>query len=153
MNAPATLTSTEALDRYESRWGAARPAFDLSAAHMKAHGWVDIARPLIKAYLALDLVQSDVLVASHNTESHAYDISAGASDIGSAVSALYKRIESVRDDVLADLSPPAPNWGRNLGECSPEVIDYDDLCDMWAERIRDVASVDSAIDREARRDD
>jgi hypothetical protein len=124
--------------------------FDLNAAHMEAHRWVEIARPLIVAYLALDQIQGDVKAGSYDAGAYGYDVRKGAADIADAMKALLGRIEGIRDSRIADLSPPAPNWGRNLNECSPEVIDYDDLCDMWAERCADVATVDAAIDREAR---
>ncbi|MET0439170.1 MAG: hypothetical protein ABW043_16925 [Devosia sp.] len=130
-----------------------RAPFDLNAAHMEAHRWVEVARPLIKAYLAIDQIHADVLGASYGAGVYAYSVKGAADDIGKAVGKLWDDIENIRDAVLADLSPPAPNWGRNLHECSPEVIDYDDLCDQWQERIGDVLSVDSAIGREARSDD
>jgi len=135
MNAPATI---------------APAPFDLNAAHMEAHRWVDIARPLIRAFLAIDQIHGDVLCASYEAGVYRYSVKGAANDLGKAVRSLHDDIEGIRDAVLADLSPPAPNWGRNLNECSPEVIDYDDLCDEWQERIRDVVSVDAAIDREAR---
>jgi len=124
--------------------------FDLNAAHMQAHRWVDVARPLILAYLKLDMIGSDVLCASYDAGVYAYDLKCCADRLGRQVDEIRKDIEGIRDAILADLSPPAPNFGRHLHECSPEVIDYDDLCEVWEERIRDVASVDAAIDREAR---
>ena len=124
--------------------------FDIDAAHMAAHGWTKIAAPLIKAYLALDHLHGDMLAASHDAGVYSYAISSSADDIGKAASQMPKDIEGIRDAVLADLSPPAPNWGRPISECSPEVADYDDLCEMWDERIRDVLSVEAAIDVEAR---
>lgn len=138
MNAQATFTR-------------AVSAYDLNAAHMEAHRWADIARPLIRAYLALDLIHGDVLCASHAAGVYAYSISSSADDLGKAVGELRKDIEGIRDAVLGDLSPPQPNWGRPMHECSPEMIDYDDLCEVWEERIRDVLSVDAAIDLEARK--
>jgi hypothetical protein len=136
MNAPATI---------------APAPFDLNAAHMAAHKWVDIARPLIKAYLALDFIQNDVLVAAYEAEpNYANDYRVCSRRLANEMREMRADIESIRDQWLADLSPPAPNWGRNLHECSPEVFDYDDLCDEWQERIRDVLSVDAAIDAEAR---
>ena len=130
--------------------GESAAPFDLSAAHMQAHRWTEIASPLIKAYLAIDQIHGDVLGASYDKGVYKWAVGQGADSIGKVQTQLLKDIESVRDAVLADLSPPAPNWGRNLHECSPEVIDYDDLCDMWQERIRDVLSVEGAIAMEAR---
>lgn len=137
MNAPAQIR-------------AAAP-FDLNAAHMEAHKWVEIARPLIKAYLALDMVQSDVIVAAHEADpNYAHDMRTASHRLANTMRDILCDIEGIRDQWIADLSPPSPNWGRSMHKCSPEAIAYDDLCDMWAERCRDVASVDSAIDREAR---
>jgi hypothetical protein len=121
--------------------------FDLNAAHMAAHRWTEIARPLIKAYLA---IHGDVLAASYDAGVYRYSVKGAADGIGKAQAELLKDIDGIRDAVLADLSPPAPNWGRALHECSPEVIDYDDLCEQWEDRIRDVLSVEGAIAREAR---
>jgi len=127
--------------------------FDLDTAHMAAHRWVDVARPLIKAYLALDLIQSDVIVAGHEARPHyACDYRVASHRLASEMREMRSDIESIRDTWIGDLSPPAPNWGRHVEDVA-EVIDYDDLCDMWAERIRDVLSVDAAINLEARRDD
>lgn len=125
--------------------------FDLNEAHMQAHKWVDIARPLIKAYLALDLVQSDVIVAGHEALAEfAGDFRLASHRLANEMRELLSDMAAIRDQWIGDLSPPSPNRGIRVPDDESIWDDYDDLCDMWEERIRDVTSVEVAIDREAR---
>jgi len=121
--------------------------FDLNAAHMEAHRWVETARPLIVAYLALDQIDGDVRVASYGMGDTYWSsaIMDGAKMVSAAVTELYSQIEHVREMWIGDLSPPAPNRGVWSGVSQNDLDDYDDLCAMWDERIRDVISVDGAI--------
>ena len=122
--------------------------FDLNAAHMEAHRWVETARPLITAYLALDQIQSDVIVAGHEAHrNYANDFKVASHRLANEMRELRSDIEGIRDTWIGDLSPPAPNRGVWSGVPQSELDDYDDLCEMWEERIRDVASVDAAIHR------
>lgn len=141
MNAPFTPSALDLAGKLAP--------FDLSAAHMQAHRWVDVARPLIVAYLAIDKIHGDLIAGSHDAGPYDYLLECSADRMGKAQDKRRADIEGIRDAVLVDLSPPAPNFGRHLNECSPEVIDYDDLCEVWAERCADVLTVDAAIDREA----
>ena len=127
---------------------AIRPAYDLDAAHKQAHEWVAIARPLIKAYLALDQIQSDVLCASHRAGAYASSIRCSATDLSEAMAELLKDIEGLRDAVLSDVGPRQPLGIAHFDHAAWDA--HDDLCEQWDERIRDVLSVEAAIGREAR---
>lgn len=124
------------------------PAFDLNAAHMEAHRWVETAKPLIVAYLALDHIQSDVIVAGHEAHpNYANDFRVVSHRFANEMRELHADITGIRDTWIGDLSPPPPNRGAWATANPAEVDDYDDLCEIWEERIRDVMSVEAAIHR------
>lgn len=85
---------------------------ELAAAVDRANSWIDTARPVIKAYLALDQIHGGLNTAAYDRRGGrkfgtvaGYGESAcayAASDVSKAVEALAASIDGIRSDVLSD---------------------------------------------------
>jgi hypothetical protein len=84
----------------------------LDAAVERVNAWVETAKPVIKAYLALDQIHADLRSAEFERRGNrkygtaaSYAESAckyAGSDVSAAVEALSASIEAIRDDTMND---------------------------------------------------
>lgn len=122
-------------------------AMKLANAVEQANSWVETARPIIKAYLALDQIHGDLRSEEFKRRGNRrYNVPASyaecackdaGSDVGTAVEALAAQIDAIRSDMLNDESL---NASQNADDAEWDYVEAfnDDLA-------RQCVTVDAAV--------
>jgi hypothetical protein len=122
-----------------------------------ANAWVRTATPIIKAYLALDMIDGDLRAAAHDFRGHKrwnepveYDervCTEVRSDITKAAEQVYATIEGIREDFICDHWAHEPDGPADDSDAAAHA--YDAACDTCMEfndRLkRETISVDAAV--------